>query len=138
MNNDLAATATTTIHAPASEVWDALVDPQKIKQYMFGTDVSSDFKPGSPISWKGEFKGKRYEDKGEIKRAMPGRLLEYTHASGTKPDDVHTVTVELSGSNGTTTVRLTQDNNANEEAKKESEKNWTTMLEGLKKLVEKT
>ena len=137
MSKGLVANATTTIHAPASEVWDALVDPKKIKQYMFGTDVTSDFRPGSAISWKGEFNGKRYEDKGEIKRATPGRLLEYTHASGTKPDDVHTVTIELSGNNGTTTVRLTQDNNANEEAKQESEKNWTMMLDGLKKLVEK-
>ena len=137
MNNGLEAKASTTINAPASKVWDALVDPHKIKQYMFGTDVTSDFKVGSPITWKGEFKGKAYEDKGEIKRLTPGRLLQYTHASGAKPDDVHTVTIELSGNNGTTNVRLTQDNNANEKAKQESEKNWSTMLAGLKKVVER-
>ena len=78
MEKDLAATATTTIDAPASDVWDALVNPEKIKQYMFGTNVVSDFKEGSPITWKGEWKGKPYEDKGVIKRATPGQLAART------------------------------------------------------------
>jgi len=129
MEKDLAATATTTIDAPASDVWDALVNPEKIKQYMFGTNVVSDFKEGSPITWKGEWKGKPYEDKGVIKRATPGRVLEYTH-------NEHTVIVELSGNNRTTKVHLWQDNNPNEKAKQESEKNWAMMLEGLKKMLE--
>jgi uncharacterized protein YndB with AHSA1/START domain len=129
MEKGLAATATTIINAPASDVWDALVDPEKIKQYMFGTNVVSDFKEGSPITWKGEWKGKAYEDKGVIKRATPGRVLEYTH-------NEHRVIVELSGDNGTTKVHLWQDNNPDQKAKQESEKNWAMMLEGLKKLLE--
>ena len=68
--------------------------------------------------------------KGVIKRATPGRVLEYTH-------NEHTVVVELSGSDGTTNVRLRQDNNPDEKAKQESEKNWAMMLEGLKKMLEK-
>ena len=129
MSKGLIATASATIHAPASAVWDALVDPKQIKQYMFGTNVVSDFKEGSPITWKGEWKGKPYEDKGVIKRATPGRVLEYTH-------NEHTVIVELSGNNRTTKVHLWQDNNPNEKAKQESEKNWAMMLEGLKKMLE--
>src|SRR5438128_12162992 len=117
MDKNLVATATTTVHAPASDVWDALVDPAKIKQYMFGTNVVSDFKEGSPITWKGEWKGKPYEDKGVIKRATHGRVLEYTH-------NEHTVIVELSGNHGTTKVSLRQDNNPDEKAKLESEKKW--------------
>ena len=142
MSKGLVATASTTIHAPASDVWDALVNPEKIKQYMFGTNVVSDWKEGSPITWKGEWKGKQYEDKGVIKRMTPQRVLEYTHFSPLagqpdKPENYHTVTIELSGNNGTTNVRLSQDNNANETAKQESEKNWSMMLDGLKKLLEK-
>ena len=129
MGKGLVATASTTVHAPSSTVWDALVNPAKIKQYMFGTNVVSDFKEGSPITWKGEWKGKPYEDKGVIKRAAPGRVLEYTH-------NEHRVIVELSGSDGTTNVRLRQDNNPDEKAKQESEKNWAMMLEGLKKMLE--
>jgi uncharacterized protein YndB with AHSA1/START domain len=137
MDKTLVATASQTIHAPASTVWKALVDPKQISQFMFGTKVDSDFKEGSPITWKGEWEGKAYEDKGVIKRATPDRVLEYTHASGRNPAETHTVTIELSGNNGTTNVRLSQDNNANEKAKQESEKNWSMMLDSLKKLLEK-
>jgi uncharacterized protein YndB with AHSA1/START domain len=141
MGKGLVATASTTVHAPASAVWDALVDPRQIREYMFGTNVVSDWKEGSPIVWKGEWEGKAYEDKGVILRMTPGRVLEYTHFSPLggqpdKPENYHTVTIELSGSNGTTNVRLSQDNNATEEAKEHSEKNWSMMLGGLKRRLE--
>jgi uncharacterized protein YndB with AHSA1/START domain len=142
MTKGLIATASTTVQAPASAVWEALVNPAKIKEYMFGTNVESDWKEGSAIVWKGEWKGKPYQDKGQIRRMTPGRVLEYTHFSPLagqpdKPENYHTVTIELSGNNGTTNVRLSQDNNANEQAKQESEKNWTMMLDRLKKVVER-
>ena len=42
------AKASITIAAPAARVWDALVKPDLIKQYMFGTTASSDFEEGRP------------------------------------------------------------------------------------------
>lgn len=53
------------------------------------------------------------------------------------PENYHTVTIELSGEGAQTTVKLSQDNNATEEAREHSEKNWQMMLDGLKKLLEK-
>jgi uncharacterized protein YndB with AHSA1/START domain/predicted enzyme related to lactoylglutathione lyase len=140
-NRGLVAEASTTINAPLSEVWDALVNPEKIARYMFGTKVTSDWKEGSPIVWKGEWQGKEYEDRGVIKRLVPGHVIEYSHFSplsgkSDKPENYHTVSVELSMKGKATRVRLTQDNNANEEELEHSEKNWNAMLEGLKKLVE--
>jgi uncharacterized protein YndB with AHSA1/START domain len=110
------ARAVTTIHAPAPAVWNALVDPALIKQYMFGTTVISEWTEGSPIAWKGEWQGKPYEDKGVILRIHPNRLLKYTHFSPLSglpdtPDNYHTVTVELAGEPGGTRVSLSQDNN---------------------------
>jgi uncharacterized protein YndB with AHSA1/START domain len=46
------------------------------------------------------------------------------------------VTIELSDESPGTRVTLSQDNNATEQARQHSEKNWQTMLEGLKKLLE--
>ena len=40
------------------------MNPEAIKQYMFGTNVVTDWREGSPITWKGEWQGKSYEDKG--------------------------------------------------------------------------
>jgi uncharacterized protein YndB with AHSA1/START domain len=138
----LVAKASTAINAPAADVWDALVNPKKIQQYMFGTNVVSDWKKGSPIVWKGEWKGKKYEDKGVILQMERERLLRYSHFSPLsglpeKPENYHTVTIELSAKGTQTLVSLSQDNNPTDEAREHSEKNWAMMLEGLKKLVEK-
>ena len=129
------AKAVISINAPVEKVWDALINPASIKKYMFNTDVESDWQPGSPITWKGEFNGKRFEDKGKILINEPHQRLQYSHASGSGGDD-HTVTIQLTDNLEHTGVTLTQDKNADENAKAESEKNWNAMLGEMKKLLE--
>ena len=133
---NLIAKASATINAPTEIIWDALVTPSIIKEYMFGTNVVSDFKEGSPITWKGEWEGRPYEDKGVIQKSVPNHVLQYTHASAGS-DEVHTITIELAEKGPSQTeVTLSQDNNASEEAREHSEKNWRMMLDGLKKISE--
>src|SRR5919199_1123323 len=96
MNRNLVARASITIDAPRAQVWSALVNPEAIKQYMFGTNVVSDWREGSPIVWKGEWQGKSYEDKGVILELKPGRTLQYSHFSPLsgapdRPENYHTV-----------------------------------------------
>ena len=141
MAKGLIASAATTIEAPKARVWDALVDRAALKQYMFGADVISDFREGSAIVWKGEWKGKPYEDKGTILQARPGETLDYTHYSPLAgkpdvPDSYHTVKITLSEEGPRTRVSLVQDGNENEESKSHAEENWNKMLGGLKKYVE--
>jgi uncharacterized protein YndB with AHSA1/START domain len=140
-NETLVANASITIDAPKDKVWDALVDPKAIKQYMFGTDLSSDFREGSPITWKGEWQGRAYEDKGTVLQVKPGEVLQYTHFSPfaglpDKPENYHTVTINLSPDGDGTRVSLSQDNNPTEEEKKHSEDNWKMMLSKLKEFLE--
>ena len=108
---DRIAKASATIDAPAQKVWDALVDPAAIKQYMFGTNVSSDWKEGSAITWKGEWQGRAYEDKGTIRKVDAPRTLEYTHFSPLTgepdvPENYHTVTIELADRGASKDVTL--------------------------------
>src|SRR5688572_509040 len=100
MNQNLIAKATVNIAAARYQVWDALVTPAAIKQYMFGTNVESDWEVGSPITWKGEWQGRAYEDKGVVLQFKPERMLQYSHFSplSGEPDieeNYHTVTIEL-------------------------------------------
>jgi uncharacterized protein YndB with AHSA1/START domain len=139
---NLISKATITVNAPGQKVWDALVNPEAIKQYMFGTNVVSDWREGSPIIWKGEWQGKAYEDKGVILQLKPGRKLQYTHFSPLsglpdKPENYHTVTIELSPDGNRTRVSLAQDKNASEEERAHSEQNWEMMLAALKEFVER-
>ncbi len=117
------------------------MNPEAIQQYMFGTNVVSDWREGSPIVWKGEWQGKSYEDKGMILQFKLGRTIQYSHFSPLsglpdKPENYHTVTIELSADGNQTHVLLSQDNNATEEARGHSEKNWGMMLAALKKFLE--
>ena len=141
MDKTYTAAASTTINAPASRVWEALTKPELIKKYMFGTDVISDWKVGSPIVYKGDWQGKPFEDKGQILAFEPEKLLVSTHWSPLSgvpdlPENYHTVTYRLSESDGKTEVTIHQDKNAREEEKADSEANWKAILDGLKKLLE--
>lgn len=142
MNNDnLIAQTSTTISAPIAAVWKALTDPAQIKQYMFGTDAVSDWHEGSPIVWRGELQGRRYEDKGTILKLVPQHTLQFSHYSPLsgmpdEPQNYHTVTIEIFGQGTLTHVSLTQDGNASAEERDHSAKNWAMMLQGLKGLVE--
>src|SRR2546426_11141110 len=137
MKNTFIAHAHITISAPIANVWDALVKPEMIRQYMFGTNAVSDWKEGSPIVWKGEWEGKPYEDKGVILKLKPERVLQYSHFSPLSgqpdlADNYHLVTIELFPQGSGTQVTLSQDKNATEQEREEAEKNWNMMLTGLK------
>jgi uncharacterized protein YndB with AHSA1/START domain len=137
------ATAQWQIDATPEKVWRALTDPELIKKYMFGAEVKTDWQPGSPITWKGEFEGREYEDKGEIIAVEPGQRLEVTHFSPLtgqedRPENYHRVRYDLRPADGGTAVRLTQDNSSSAEEAQHSSANWQLMLDGLKKVVEKS
>ncbi|MDT5092879.1 MAG: hypothetical protein QOH60_2242 [Mycobacterium sp.] len=129
------------VNATPAEVWTALTDPELIAKYFFGTQVQTDWQPGSPIVWKGEYQGNKYEDKGEILEVQQNRLLRFTHFSPMtgqpdEPQNYHTLTYELDDRDGRTHVSLSQDNNASAEEAEHSTANWETVLKGLKETVE--
>ncbi len=141
MDKKLIAKASITVNASPDKAWDALTNPRIIKQYMFGSDVVSDWKKGSRIIWKGEWKGEKYEDRGKILKIEKEKIIQYSHFSPLSgkpdiPENYHTVTVKLEADGNRTTVELSQDNNETEEERAYSEKNWQMMLESLKRVLE--
>lgn len=130
------------INAPVAEVWKGLTDPEIVKQYFFGTNVKSDWKAGSPITFSGEWEGKSYQDKGNIQEITPGKYVKYSYWSsmgGTedKPENYANVSYTLDENYGFTTLTVTQDNIKDIASKEHSEQNWQTVFGGLKNLLEK-
>jgi uncharacterized protein YndB with AHSA1/START domain len=137
----IVATAHIDVDVAPEEVWSALTEPARIKEYMFGSDVESNWEPGSPITWSGEFNGKPYQDKGEILTVEPAKKLEMTHFSAMsgaedRPENYHRLTYLLEPRGEGTHIELRQDNNPDDEAAKHSQENWEMMLAGLKKHLE--
>jgi uncharacterized protein YndB with AHSA1/START domain len=131
------------VNADISSVWSALTTPEKTKQYFFNCEVCSDWKVGSPITFKGTMLlVKQIEMKGTILAIEPGKLLKYDLVNSGSGDhqSVSTVTDELSHKDGVTTLSITDDVGGGEGAQErfdKSETGWDTVLAGLKEFVEK-
>lgn len=141
MDTKFVAKAALMINAPPSKVWEALTRPELIQQYLFGTQVTTDWRVGSPITYRGTWQGKDYEDKGQVLQNEPGKLLVSTFWSSLSgvpdlPENYKVVRYELSPVSGGTRLTITQDNNDSQEEADHSEQNWQVVLDGLKSLLE--
>jgi uncharacterized protein YndB with AHSA1/START domain len=130
-----------TIHTTPDKVWLALTTPAMIKQFMFGADVHTDWKVGSPLTYTGEYQGKKFEEKGTIKQIEPNKLLAATHFSSMSgkpdvPENYALVTWQLEATGATTVLTVSQDNIDDDKGVEGSVKNWTGVLQTIKKIVE--
>lgn len=140
MKSDIKLSVSRHINVPTGKVWEALTTPSIIKQYFFGTNTVSDWKPGSPLTFSGEWQGKTYQDKGTILENEPGKLLKYKYWSSMsgiedKPENYVTVTFKVAGDT-TTDLIITQENIPDEKTKTHSENNWNLVLDNLQNLLE--
>ena len=69
------------LNTSSSKIWEVLVNPEIAKEYFFGAVILIDWKKGNPITFKGEFNGNKYEEKGKILNVLPNKQLQYSHWS---------------------------------------------------------
>lgn len=137
----LTSKITITFKASIEKVWAGLTDPAIVKQYFYDTELDSDWKVGSPITFSGEWNGHKYKDGGVILEIDKPKLLKYTYwssISGTedRPENYNNITYDLNEVNGLTTLIITQDGIKNPEAAEHSKQNWKSIFDGLKKIIE--
>jgi uncharacterized protein YndB with AHSA1/START domain len=115
MSQPLVVTSSITIDAPAAKVWDALTNPEQTKKYMFGCEALSDWKPGSPLVWKGKFNGvEMIAVTGQIISIEPFKTLVYTVIDPNNPKipdipaNYLTVTCAFKEEGGHTTLTVSQ------------------------------
>jgi uncharacterized protein YndB with AHSA1/START domain len=138
----LTATASILIDAEPAAVWAVIADPRQLGQAFFGAKVDTDWRVGSPITYRGEWQGKRFEDKGEIVKVEPNEVLQVTHFSPLSgqpdvPENYHTVTFRLAPRDGRTEMVITQTNAASQEEREHSEANWAKVLDSIKQAAER-
>lgn len=131
----------TTINAPLEKVWEALTKPEIVKQYFFETDLVTDWKVGSPIIFQGEWEGQKYQDKGEVLEYENKKRLSYSYLSNwsgkeDKPENYLWVCYEAK-QDGTQTELTIHQSNYDEERAKHSEGNWASLVDEMRKIIEK-
>ncbi|MBC7425530.1 MAG: SRPBCC domain-containing protein [Bacteroidia bacterium] len=121
------------IKAPATSVWNALVNPEETKKYMFGCETVSDWKVGSDLLWRGTHEGNEMVFvSGKIKSIEPEKHLAYTtfdpHSEMADiPENYLTVTYDITESGGISTLKITQGDYSQTG---EGEKRYNESLEG--------
>jgi uncharacterized protein YndB with AHSA1/START domain len=130
------------IHASNERVWHALVTPSIMKKYLMDSNVTSDWKVGSPITYEGEYQGKKYKDKGVIQKIQAPTLFQSTYwnsMSGKedKPENYTLLSFRLSLAEGKTKLTVDQDNISSEKERDQLTSNWNAVLAKLKEVVEK-
>jgi len=142
---DFVARAEVTVRAPRRTVWQVLTSNGAHPEILFGAEVRSDWRLGSPITWRGEWEGRSFEDRGRVieleDRGEPWRIVltHFSPLSGLpdEPDNYHTLRFELEETAAGTVVALDQDNNPTREAAEHSQRNWAQMLAGVKAVAER-
>jgi uncharacterized protein YndB with AHSA1/START domain len=131
------------INASVDKVWEALTTPEIIKEYFFGTNAISDWKQGSSIIYRGEWKGKAYEDKGIILKLIPEKLLTINYFSGMtgKPDkpenySIHSYKLEPDGANTRLTIEQ-EDDYQTDESRSKAWDNWDFAINELNEVMKK-
>ena len=141
MNNKYSSTCIVTIKAPLNKVWDALIKPELVKQYFFGTNLVTTWEVGSPILFRGQWEGNSYEDKGIVLSFITMKSLSYSYWSSFSgisdlPELYQIVKFSLEEVNEGVNVTILQSNVETQEAADNSGQNWNMVLEGLKKMLE--
>ena len=132
------------IHAPRSAVWDALTNPESMKQWMadpkVGVEVETDWSVGGPITVRG-FHHARFVNTGTVLAFEPNERLRYSHLSSLSrladtPENHSLFEFELAEAEGGTSLTVTLSQFPTESIFKHLEFYWRGTLGILKRFVE--
>lgn len=130
-----------TFNVSKSKVWEALTQPEKIKEYLFGTTVISEWKAGSSIVFTGSWEGKEYRDKGTILKFEPEKVFQYDYWSNFSglpdvPENYIILTFRLEEKSNACKLNFTQENSVTKMQYEHSDANWDAVFKKIKEMVE--
>lgn len=126
------------INAPVSEVWEALIDPGKIEQWML---MPNNFKPqlNHDFAFKAEMDGNHFDINCKVLEISENKKLVYSW-SGPFMEGNTTVSIQLSGNGGKTELVLIHSGFGDDQkdVMESHSKGWDLrFVEKLKESVEK-
>lgn len=144
LNNALIVSESVLIHATRAKVWATLTTPAIIKEYLFGTETSTDWKAGSKITFRGVYgpSDQPYCDKGAIIESVPTETLRYSYWSGfsgleDSPENYAMVSYVLEQKDGATQFTWTQQGYPDEARHQHSKKGMSALLAQIKAIAER-
>jgi uncharacterized protein YndB with AHSA1/START domain len=133
--------STLTIHATPEKVWNTLTQAELVKQWQYGSELLTDWKPGSPIRFRTAWEDKVFEQWGTVLEFDPARKLRYSLYAPRpdledKPENYFEMEYRLTEQGNNTLLEIIQEDNrpgAKQEAPQGEE---NPILKMLKDLIE--
>jgi uncharacterized protein YndB with AHSA1/START domain len=130
-----------TINASMECVWKALTHPDLVKRWQYGSDLSTSWEPGSPITFKAEWNGKVLEQWGKVLEFKPCERLIYNlfaPAPGLedKPENYFVMSYMLYPENGQTKLEIIQEDNRPTAVQQAVQGEENPVLGNLKRVAE--
>lgn len=139
MQNQFKTQFKTIVKSPLSKVWDALTNPNMVKEYLFGSQLVTNWIPGQSIIFKGEWEGTSYEDKGIVIEYFHEQSLAYSYLSNWSgkedlPENYLMITYAVKDIPDGTELTITQ-TNYDEDKAAHSLENWASVMDGMKTML---
>ncbi len=129
------------IRSTPEKVWDALVNPERTRQYFYGTEIECDLEPGSSLNYfmKDEKGEKVSALTGKILEVVPGKKLVHTFSFPQNGDKPSRASYEIERFGDSDLVKLTvihDEFDGETQTYKETSGGWPILLNSLKTLLE--
>ncbi len=144
MEEEKIITKSITIDAVVSKVWETITNPEKMKLWLYDSDIEviSDWEIGSQIFFRGKFHGRKFEDKGIILKFEQEKVFQYSYFSWIprlpdSPENYTIIEFQLTPQGGQTLLSLTQTGFAAKASYEHWNFYWIVTLGILKGVAEK-
>ncbi|KAF2515408.1 SRPBCC domain-containing protein [Flavobacterium zhairuonense] len=133
--------STIILNAPVEKVWNALTNPELVKQWQYGSDLITDWKTGNEIRFRNEWEGQVFEQWGTVLEVVLNQKIKYSlffprPALEDKPENYFIMNYVLTEENQKTKLEIIQEDNRPGAIQEEPQGEENPILQGLKALIE--
>ncbi|MCF3107584.1 SRPBCC domain-containing protein [Niabella sp. CC-SYL272] len=130
-----------TIDARPQKVWNALTLPELVKQWQYGSELTTDWQPGSPIRFTAKWQDQVFEQWGTVLEMQPYRQIVYNLFAPRpgledRPEHYFTMYYLLTENNGKTELEIRQLDNRPGARQEPPQGDENPVLQALKKIAE--
>ncbi len=131
-----------TINASKEKVWKALTEPEKVKAWQYGSELTTDWNVGNEIRFKSEWEGQIFEQWGTVLEFEPNEKLKYNLFAprpdlDDKPENYFQMEYKLTEKGNGTELKIIQEDNRPGAKQEPEQGEENPVLKMLKELIEK-
>jgi uncharacterized protein YndB with AHSA1/START domain len=133
--------STIVLDAPIEKVWNALTQPDLVKQWQYGSDLITDWKVDNEIRFRNEWEGQVFEQWGTVLEIIPNQKIKYSlffprPELEDKPGNYFIMSYILSEENQKVKLEILQEDNRPGAIQEDPQGEENPILQGLKALIE--